>query len=115
MHEDAGSARTAPGPGAPAVPAPESPVVLAPVVHSRPDSTEAPSRSRPPKSAARRPPDENATPPSPARLLRPAAGEVRVHGEPLDGLNRLFVTHDLDEAVSMSDEVVLLSAGPASP
>lgn len=26
----------------------------------------------------------------------------------------LFVTHDLDEAVSLSDEVVLLSAGPAS-
>lgn len=26
----------------------------------------------------------------------------------------LFVTHDLDEAVSLADEVVLLSAGPAS-
>lgn len=26
----------------------------------------------------------------------------------------LFVTHDLDEAISLSDEVVLLSAGPAS-
>ena len=26
----------------------------------------------------------------------------------------LFITHDLDEAVSMSDRVVVLSAGPAS-
>ena len=30
------------------------------------------------------------------------------------GKTVLFVTHDLDEAVSMSDEVVLLSAGPGS-
>ena len=26
----------------------------------------------------------------------------------------LFITHDLDEAVSMSDRVVVMSAGPAS-
>jgi len=30
------------------------------------------------------------------------------------GTSVVFVTHDLDEAVSLSDEVVLLSAGPAS-
>jgi NitT/TauT family transport system ATP-binding protein len=30
------------------------------------------------------------------------------------GKTVIFVTHDLDEAVSLSDEVVLLSAGPAS-
>jgi sulfonate transport system ATP-binding protein len=30
------------------------------------------------------------------------------------GKTVVFVTHDLDEAVSLSDEVVLLSAGPAS-
>lgn len=30
------------------------------------------------------------------------------------GKTVLFVTHDLDEAISLSDEVVLLSAGPAS-
>jgi NitT/TauT family transport system ATP-binding protein len=30
------------------------------------------------------------------------------------GTTVLFVTHDLDEAVAMSDEVVLLSAGPGS-
>jgi NitT/TauT family transport system ATP-binding protein len=30
------------------------------------------------------------------------------------GKTVLFITHDLDEAISLSDEVVLLSAGPAS-
>ena len=30
------------------------------------------------------------------------------------GKSVLFVTHDLDEAIALSDEVVLLSAGPAS-
>lgn len=30
------------------------------------------------------------------------------------GTSVVFVTHDLDEAVSLSDEVILLSAGPAS-
>jgi NitT/TauT family transport system ATP-binding protein len=30
------------------------------------------------------------------------------------GITVLFVTHDLDEAVALSDEVLLLSAGPAS-
>ena len=30
------------------------------------------------------------------------------------GKTVLFVTHDLDEAISLSDEIVLLSAGPAS-
>lgn len=30
------------------------------------------------------------------------------------GKSVVFVTHDLDEAVSLSDEVILLSAGPAS-
>lgn len=30
------------------------------------------------------------------------------------GLTVLFVTHDLDEAISLSDEVVVMTAGPAS-
>lgn len=44
---------------------------------------------------------------------------LRMEGEILDlwtGSNKtvVFVTHDLEEAISLSDEVVLLSAGPGS-
>jgi NitT/TauT family transport system ATP-binding protein len=44
---------------------------------------------------------------------------MRMEGELLDlwtGSPKtiLFVTHDLEEAISLSDEVVVLSAGPAS-
>jgi NitT/TauT family transport system ATP-binding protein len=31
-----------------------------------------------------------------------------------NGLAVLFITHDLDEAIAMSDRVVVLSAGPAT-
>ena len=38
-------------------------------------------------------------------LLEPLAGEEKAV---------LFITHDLDEAIAMSDRVVVMSAGPAS-
>jgi NitT/TauT family transport system ATP-binding protein len=43
----------------------------------------------------------------------------RMEGEILDlwsesGKTVLFITHDLEEAIALSDEVVVLSAGPAS-
>ena len=54
--------------------------------------------------------DERRAAPSSARAPRGAA-------QPPGGKGRkavLFITHDLDEAIAMSDRVVVLSAGPAS-
>ena len=41
----------------------------------------------------------------------PAQGR---NGAPAQGRAVLFITHDLDEAIAMSDRVVVLSAGPAT-
>ena len=56
--------------------------------------------------------DERRVVPSPARALLGGAA-----AQPPAGKGRkavLFITHDLDEAIALSDRVVVLSAGPAS-
>jgi NitT/TauT family transport system ATP-binding protein len=46
---------------------------------------------------------------------RPAVGRMEGSGEAGEGRKAvLFITHDLDEAIAMSDRVVVMSAGPAS-
>jgi NitT/TauT family transport system ATP-binding protein len=55
--------------------------------------------------------DERRAAPSSARS--PSGGQREAQGG--DGRKAvLFITHDLDEAIAMSDRVVVLSAGPAS-
>jgi len=51
--------------------------------------------------------------PSP-RLLTPSAGGREAPGGRHGRKAVLFITHDLDEAIAMSDRVVVLSAGPAT-
>lgn len=56
--------------------------------------------------------DERRAAPSPER---PPSGGTPRSGEGSQGRKAvLFITHDLDEAIAMSDRVVVMSAGPAS-
>jgi NitT/TauT family transport system ATP-binding protein len=50
--------------------------------------------------------------PSPAST--PSGGASEASWGPTERKAVLFITHDLDEAIAMSDRVVVLSAGPAS-
>jgi NitT/TauT family transport system ATP-binding protein len=51
-----------------------------------------------------------------SELLRlwEATAEDAEHAEKSRAKTIVFVTHDLDEAISLADQVVVLSAGPAS-
>jgi NitT/TauT family transport system ATP-binding protein len=51
---------------------------------------------------------------APSELRAPAGGGRAAAGGGNDRKAVLFITHDLDEAIAMSDRVVVLSAGPAS-
>jgi NitT/TauT family transport system ATP-binding protein len=52
---------------------------------------------------------------APSTGRRAAAGPVRNAPGAQQGRKAvLFITHDLDEAIAMSDRVVVLSAGPAT-
>jgi NitT/TauT family transport system ATP-binding protein len=50
--------------------------------------------------------------PSPERS--PSGGQREAQGGPHKRKAVLFITHDLDEAIAMSDRVVIMSAGPAA-
>lgn len=49
-----------------------------------------------------------------AKLQTPSGGGREAPGGPHARKAVLFITHDLDEAIAMSDRVVVLSAGPAT-
>jgi NitT/TauT family transport system ATP-binding protein len=51
---------------------------------------------------------------APSKLPAPAGGGREATGGGDGRKAVLFITHDLDEAIAMSDRVVVLSAGPAS-
>ena len=51
---------------------------------------------------------------APSKLPAPAGGGREATGGSQGRKAVLFITHDLDEAIAMSDRVVVLSAGPAS-
>ncbi len=51
---------------------------------------------------------------APSKLPAPAGGGSEATRGPQGRKAVLFITHDLDEAIAMSDRVVVLSAGPAS-
>jgi len=51
---------------------------------------------------------------APSAAPTPAAGERAAGGGGRGRKAVLFITHDLDEAIAMSDRVVVMSAGPAS-
>ena len=55
--------------------------------------------------------EHRAAPSSPAPL---SGGQPEGRGGPTGRKAVLFITHDLDEAIAMSDRVVVLSAGPGS-
>jgi NitT/TauT family transport system ATP-binding protein len=50
---------------------------------------------------------------APRPVRSPSGGQREAQGGP-DRKAVLFITHDLDEAIAMSDRVVILSAGPAA-
>ena len=56
----------------------------------------------------------NARRAAPSKLPTPAGGGREEAGGPHGRKAVLFITHDLDEAIALSDRVVVLSAGPAS-
>ncbi|HQR71704.1 MAG TPA: ABC transporter ATP-binding protein [Burkholderiaceae bacterium] len=51
---------------------------------------------------------------APSKSPAPAGGGREAAGGATNRKAVLFITHDLDEAIAMSDRVVVLSAGPAS-
>ncbi|CAN7470638.1 ABC transporter ATP-binding protein [Variovorax sp. LjRoot84] len=51
---------------------------------------------------------------APRPALTPSGGGREAPGGPQGRKAVLFITHDLDEAIAMSDRVVVLSAGPAT-
>ncbi|CAN7470044.1 ABC transporter ATP-binding protein [Variovorax sp. LjRoot130] len=51
---------------------------------------------------------------TPRPVLTPSGGGREAPGGPQGRKAVLFITHDLDEAIAMSDRVVVLSAGPAT-
>ncbi|VTU31447.1 Bicarbonate transport ATP-binding protein CmpD [Variovorax sp. PBL-H6] len=51
---------------------------------------------------------------APSPVLTPSGGGREAPGGPQGRKAVLFITHDLDEAIAMSDRVVVLSAGPAT-
>ena len=51
---------------------------------------------------------------APSKLPTPTGGGREAAGGELRRKAVLFITHDLDEAIALSDRVVVLSAGPAS-
>ncbi|MBK9443086.1 MAG: ABC transporter ATP-binding protein [Comamonadaceae bacterium] len=51
---------------------------------------------------------------APSSPAPPTAGQPAGRGGPPGRKAVLFITHDLDEAIAMSDRVVVLSAGPGS-
>ena len=52
--------------------------------------------------------------PSPKPQTPSGGGRVATGGSHFERKAVLFITHDLDEAIAMSDRVVVLSAGPAT-